>query len=49
MANTKFHALKAQAHETATARFNERLTKLNNMLPDASELMSKLEHEQARK
>lgn len=45
MANTKFHALKAQAHETATARFNERLTKLNNMLTDARELMSKLEND----
>ena len=45
MANTKFEALKAQAHETATARFNERLTKLNNMLTDARELMSKLEHD----
>jgi len=45
MANTKFHALKTQAHETATARFNERLTKLNNMLTDARELMSKLEND----
>ena len=44
MANTKFTALKAQAHETATARFNERLTRLNNMLTDARELMSKLEN-----
>ena len=45
MANTSFHAIKAQAHETATARFNERLTKLNNMLTDARELMSKLEND----
>ena len=45
MANTSFHAIKAQAHETATACFNERLTKLNNMLTDARELMSKLEND----
>lgn len=45
MANIKFHAIKAQAHENATARFNERLTKLNNMLTDARELMSKLEND----
>lgn len=45
MANTKFNALKAQAHENATARFNERLTMLNNMLTDARELMSKLEND----
>lgn len=45
MANTKFEARKAQAVENATKRFNERLTKLNNMLTDARELMSKLEND----
>ena len=45
MANTKFTALKAQAHENLVKLFNERLTKLDDLRNDARELMAKFEYD----